>query len=584
MANITVGYLEDGTPCDYTTIEAGAAAMTGDDTLQLYYGKSSGLFREEFLLVLGTNGLGISGNIEGMLPNMRCYINVSVLWVGIHQTNLTTDEHFCRNFTINYTRTLSSGYSVRAVIEFSPTNGDIVCENILNQSHIKMYVNYASTTTYFIARNVISLGGLYTYRQNSKMYNCTFPGAFKSALYYISNHIFVNCVAESWTNDGNGVWADACSNNASADATAPGSNPLINQTQSDVKFIRDNSGVLNLFDFRIVAGSSLIGAGTPYESLTLDISGQTRPNPPSIGASEEVSLAVDPDFPDVQNVLTTDTTNGTTGRWVKADSEKYKNAETFGVDGTSETGEYVSLATTPSAPTLDSITLSDTTATLSFTGGTDDIYARYRLMNGVADWSDENGTFSRTGSGTVSITGLTNDVAYEFVGYAKNASDAYSTPTSPIFGIPSSGTSDIKKLISAIVAEINTAQILESNGTAIVAEKEIPPRFDSVNNAIIKVFPDSTTSSPIMSNITRNRYRIATCICWRADDSDKIDGMLAARDQLINLLTGKRLTAYTEAFCVGEVEANAFDYDSLKDSQNFICPITFEFQISKRRE
>jgi hypothetical protein len=336
-----------------------------------------------------------------------------------------------------------------------------------------------------------------------------------------------------------------------------------------------------------ICSVDISGNKSEYELFTQGAIDGDFPEPENVLTTDTTNGTTgtyEPDFPDATNVLNTDTVNGTTGRWIPALAASYEEYETFGIDGTSVIGTFAGASVAPSAPTLDSITLSDTTATLSFTGGTDDIYARYRLMNGVADWSEENGTFSRTGSGTVSITGLTNDVAYEFVGYAKNASDAYSTPTSPIFGIPSSGTSDIKKLISAIVAEINTAQILESNGTAIVAEKEIPPRFDSVNNAIIKVFPDSTTSSPIMSNITRNRYRIATCICWRADDSDKIDGMLAARDQLINLLTGKRLTAYTEAFCVGEVEANAFDYDSLKDSQNFICPITFEFQISKRRE
>jgi len=73
-------------------------------------------------------------------------------------------------------------------------------------------------------------------------------------------------------------------------------------------------------------------------------------------------------------------------------------------------------------PTLDSAVKSGTSTTLTLTAvdAADIIYARYRLSNGDGAWSLENPTFSRTGSGTIVITGLLADRAYEYAIYGKD--------------------------------------------------------------------------------------------------------------------------------------------------------------------
>lgn len=71
-------------------------------------------------------------------------------------------------------------------------------------------------------------------------------------------------------------------------------------------------------------------------------------------------------------------------------------------------------------PSITGVTPGDTECVIAVTANaeTDDIYARYRLLGG--SWSSENVTFSRTGSGNITITGLTNDRKYQFAVYAKS--------------------------------------------------------------------------------------------------------------------------------------------------------------------
>ena len=78
----------------------------------------------------------------------------------------------------------------------------------------------------------------------------------------------------------------------------------------------------------------------------------------------------------------------------------------------------------PGAPAISSAASGDGQVTLTFAADseTDVIYARYRLASG-GNWSAESETFKRTGSGTITITGLTNNLkdGYWFTGYAKSA-------------------------------------------------------------------------------------------------------------------------------------------------------------------
>lgn len=98
-------------------------------------------------------------------------------------------------------------------------------------------------------------------------------------------------------------------------------------------------------------------------------------------------------------------------------------------------------AVKPSKPTLISATAGDTEAVLLINAAADAdvVYARYRTFSGGAwsTWNAENETDKRTGDGTITITGLTNDTKYQFGIYAKESVDnltsdwdfGYATPT-----------------------------------------------------------------------------------------------------------------------------------------------------------
>jgi len=78
------------------------------------------------------------------------------------------------------------------------------------------------------------------------------------------------------------------SHNISSDDTAPGLNSLINQTSTDL-MVDPNNG-----DYTLKQGSPAIAAGTYIATVTTDITGATRPNPPSIGAFDVVQSVVTP--------------------------------------------------------------------------------------------------------------------------------------------------------------------------------------------------------------------------------------------------------------------------------------------------
>jgi len=71
---------------------------------------------------------------------------------------------------------------------------------------------------------------------------------------------------------------------------------------------------------------------------------------------------------------------------------------------------------------ITGVTSGDTQATVALTAnvGTDVLYVRYRTDTS-GTWSAESETFKRTGSGDVTVTGLTNGIKYHFIAYSKES-------------------------------------------------------------------------------------------------------------------------------------------------------------------
>ena len=93
--------------------------------------------------------------------------------------------------------------------------------------------------------------------------------------------------------------------------------------------------------------------------------------------------------------------------------------------------------TQPTAPTISLASVGDGTATITVAcDPADVVYIRYRV--GLAGWSTFDITFSRTGPGTVTVSGLSNGVRYEFAGWTALGT-LYSLPSNSVVATPSDG-------------------------------------------------------------------------------------------------------------------------------------------------
>jgi len=81
----------------------------------------------------------------------------------------------------------------------------------------------------------------------------------------------------------------------------------------------------------------------------------------------------------------------------------------------------VSTATVPDAPTIGTATAGDTEATVDFTAPTNDGGATITSYTATSLPGSITGTLTQAGSGTITITGLTNGTAYTFTVTATNA-------------------------------------------------------------------------------------------------------------------------------------------------------------------
>lgn len=75
----------------------------------------------------------------------------------------------------------------------------------------------------------------------------------------------------------------------------------------------------------------------------------------------------------------------------------------------------------PDAPTITAVTVNASSVTIAFAAATetDRVYLRYRTVYTGGAWSAESETLALTGSGTITVSGLTAHVRHEFILYAK---------------------------------------------------------------------------------------------------------------------------------------------------------------------
>jgi hypothetical protein len=153
---------------------------------------------------------------------------------------------------------------------FAMTDGDVLnvqyVTNIVQQN-VAFDMSTANCTTNCVVHfaNITTLGYISPYYH-------TYPGIF----YYGGPNPFANP-------------SSTISNNAyyhmgSSGTSCPGDSHETNYVCTDPLFVSESN--INAMDVHLSLGSALIGAGVAIAGVTTDFSGQTRPDPPSIGAYE----------------------------------------------------------------------------------------------------------------------------------------------------------------------------------------------------------------------------------------------------------------------------------------------------------
>lgn len=211
----------------------------------------------------------------------------------------------------------------------------------------------------------------------------------------------------------------------------------------------------------------------------------------------------------------------------------------------------------------------------------DVIYARYRRFLTGEAWSAESESFKVTGTGMITLTGLTNEQYYEVIFYTKsgNLTSAWSLPR---FAAPTDGASAvIDQIMDAVAAEIINMGLTctKPDGTtaSISAEVEIPPDFDAVNTPVVKVFPDTEEGEATHSGANEISYRVNVAFCHRSKSAAQQAEQMRVREKLRDQFLGKRLAGLTGQYCERETESGLLDLDALWERFQWVSLITFEF-------
>lgn len=253
---------------------------------------------------------------------------------------------------------------------------------------------------------------------------------------------------------------------------------------------------------------------------------------------------------------------------------------------TSITGGRSDYVVKPAAPTwasTNAVVGGDGTLVLSVVAGaaTDVIYARHRRFLSSGAWSAESETFKRTGTGTITITGQTNEQYREVVVYAK-AGGVTSDWSEPRYDVPTDGaTAVIDRLMDAVVAEIGTMG-LASETTAgvavnVTAEVEVPPDFETVDTPVVKVFPDTEEAAADHNDLNEIRYRVNVAFCQRSKTAGQVADQYRIREKIRDQFLGKRLVGMTDHYCERETESGVLDLDALWERFHWVSVLTLEF-------
>ena len=378
MATKTIGYLADGTPCDYTTFGAFYAAWVTDPDLpavlteiihvQIWYSDAlqNNHFNETmYLYSYDDNGFyvkyeGMYGNFinkscprvdkvvaaMNLSPRSPCLLRNLAIGTdsGVLAVDIGKWELNMRFLRCNFLGGIYSNWgflSISLCFILTTSSYAVFCGNAkVNRSIISCLSGSAAIRAnynyvWIISSSIYSTGDITLYRTsnitNSICYSNTLGVSSFLTTYFTENGYQNSCfyqIAYPTKFSDNLTFEEAFGIDAEE--------LTLNSIIADPKFANVSGNMNTIADFALQADSPCRydnraeAANTLYPSNRFELS--------TMGAW----TYFDPDFPELENVLTTDTTDGVQGKWVKADTTKYQLDETFGVDGTSETGSLPS--------------------------------------------------------------------------------------------------------------------------------------------------------------------------------------------------------------------------------------------------
>lgn len=281
MATLTVNTDGGG---DYTSLSAAEAALPATLT-EPYLIECSGATADGPTLDIGGwSGYSVTilgNNSTGLYDETKYKFSSSGRsGYGAVRAVSLTDECVFRNVQFEFTGTTEGVILVDGGFFI---DGCILREGGSGTGRIGLYhsgVNQKTynTVIYGFAIGIESKWGGNAILKNNTMYNTTDIRTWRNGS--VENCIFAG--ASGYIINGGTTTG---SNNISSDATAPGTNSLINQLATDI-FTDAANG-----NFTLKAGSPAIGAGTDLSAtFTTDITGATRTTPWDIGAFKYISV------------------------------------------------------------------------------------------------------------------------------------------------------------------------------------------------------------------------------------------------------------------------------------------------------
>ena len=255
------------------------------------------------------------------------------------------------------------------------------------------------------------------------------------------------------------------------------------------------------------------------------------------------------------------------------------------VDSVDNASQWVALSQLaeeqPDPATLVSATAGDTQVTLAVTTDTqsDSIYARYRIVGSGNDWSAESATFSRTGDGDIVITGLTNQIKYEFIIYVFNGG-CNSDWSEPMFATPTDGSLSLHRQVQLAVATlIDEESYTTFNSVAFGISTEWPPRWEGRPTPTIFVQPDSFDASPGSTSTLTREIGINIAIFEQvSEDNDQIENRTSLYEAIQRLLASNTRPIST-VYLMPDSFTDSRAYSAAEvDKYNFMTPFSVKYQ------